>query len=75
VRPLRQAQNAVARAKAELADRRGRLKLKQPDPANVSAAVERYEIRSWLRGLDQAQRDALFVGGGERVSPLSRRPC
>src|SRR5262245_33508491 len=68
MKPLRKAQNAIARVKAELAERRGRLKLTQPDQTNIVAALERQEIRTWLRSLDQAQRDKLFLGGGERVT-------
>ena len=69
MKPLRKAQNAIARARAELAERRDRLRLKQADQTNVVAALERQEIRTWLRSLDQAQRDKLFLGGGERVTP------
>src|SRR5262249_7635353 len=57
IKRLRKAQNAIARAKVELAARRSRLKLKQPDQTNIVAALERQEIRSWLRSLDQTQRD------------------
>src|SRR5262245_51695975 len=39
MKPLRKAQNAIARAKAELAERRSRLKLKQPDQTNIVAAL------------------------------------
>jgi hypothetical protein len=67
-KPLRRAQNAVARARKELSQRRERLKLKAPDKTNVVAALEHREIPSWLRSLPQAERDA--VTGAERIDPV-----
>jgi hypothetical protein len=68
-RRLRRGQNAAARAKAELVKRRNGMRLKEPDRTNPAAAIERMEIRSWLRSLSQDERDRLFLGGGERVDP------
>jgi hypothetical protein len=67
--PLRKAQNAIARARKDVALRRGKLKLKEPDKTNVVAALERQELRAWVHGLSQADRDKIFNGGGERVDP------
>src|SRR5205085_9015718 len=69
VKPLRRAQNLIARAKQEVSERRARLKLKPPDRKDAAAELGRQEIRTWLRSLSQAERDRMFNGGGERVDP------
>src|SRR5205085_2180098 len=69
VKPLRRAQNLIARAKQEVSERRARLKPKPPDRKDAAAELGRQEIRTWLRSLSQAERDRMFNGGGERVDP------
>jgi hypothetical protein len=69
VKPLRSAQNLIARAKQELSEQRARIKLKPPDRKDAAAELGRQEIRAWLRSMPQAKRDRMFNGGGEQVDP------
>lgn len=57
VGPLHKARTAVAKAKTELAEMRGRLNIEQPDKSDIAAALLRQEIRAHLKSLPQADRD------------------
>jgi hypothetical protein len=46
------ATDPIKHAQSEIATRRAAMVIKQPDQANVSAAIERGEIRAYLRGLN-----------------------
>src|SRR5262249_22975607 len=56
---LRKAERVAANARNEVAKRRAGLTLKQPDPANLAAELGRQELRTYLRSLSQADRDAI----------------
>jgi hypothetical protein len=65
--PDHAAQMAAAKApitklQREAKQRREAIKVPTPDPANLAAAIERQEIRSFLRGLPIGERNALLVG-------------
>src|SRR5262249_1272585 len=47
-RALRKAERVAANAKAEVAQRRAGLTLKQPDPANLATELRRQELRTYL---------------------------
>jgi hypothetical protein len=49
----------IQKAQAELAEKRVKLQPQKPDPTDAAAAIARMEIRTWLRGLPQAERDAV----------------
>jgi hypothetical protein len=51
----------VTKARAEIKARRTALTVKPVDPANFAAAVERQEIRSWVRQLDQGVRGSVVL--------------
>jgi hypothetical protein len=51
----------VAKARAEVKARRAALVIKAVDPTNFAAAVERQEIRSWVRQLDQGVRGSVVL--------------
>lgn len=53
LRELIGARTAIKTARAKLNERRKGLKLTQYDPENAAAAIERSEIRSYLRSLDK----------------------
>src|SRR5882762_10190791 len=67
----------VAKARAEIASRRAALTVKPIDPANVAAALERQEIRAWIRSLDQGVRQSVVASSSDRrilESALSAPP-
>jgi hypothetical protein len=51
----------VTKSRAEIKARRAALVIKSVDPANFAAAVERQEIRSWVRQLDQGVRGSVVL--------------
>jgi hypothetical protein len=50
---------AIQQAQQQLAEKRTKLQPPKPDPADAAGAIARMEIRTWLRGLSQAERDAI----------------
>jgi hypothetical protein len=56
VGPLHRARTTVAKAKAELAERRAKLTLQAPDKTDVAAALLRWEIRGYLLEMPAEQR-------------------
>lgn len=62
-----QGRRAIARAKQELQDMRGRLQLPKPDPTDAAGAIARMEIRTWLRTLPQGERDR--ITRAEKLDP------
>ncbi|MCP1915908.1 hypothetical protein J2R96_008388 [Bradyrhizobium elkanii] len=50
---------AISRAKQELDEMRNRFTLPKSDPADAAGAIARMEIRTWLRGLPQDERDKI----------------
>jgi len=66
---LRRAERVAANARNEVAKRRAGLTLKQPDPTNLAAVMDRQETRAWLRGMTQEQRDDYFRDNGDNLDP------
>jgi hypothetical protein len=58
---LARAKAPVAKARAEYKTRKAALTVKPVDPANVAAALERQEIRAWVRSLDLGVRQAVVL--------------
>jgi hypothetical protein len=52
----------IAKARKEIEKRRGALVVKAVDPQNITAALERQEIRTWLRTLDLGARQGVVLG-------------
>ncbi|MGY4260112.1 hypothetical protein ACVI1L_007180 [Bradyrhizobium sp. USDA 4516] len=65
-----QGRRAISRAKQELDDMRSRLQLPKADPADAAGAIAKMEIRTWLRGLPQAERDK--ITRAENLDPQVR---
>jgi hypothetical protein len=68
--PLHKARTAIGKAKAELAQRKSKLTLQQPDKTDIAAALLRQEIRGHLRGMPQAERDKYVVGNLDNLPPV-----
>src|SRR4051812_40860576 len=62
-----QGRRAISRARQELQDMRSRLQLPKPDPTDAAGAISRMEIRTWLRGLPQGERDK--ITRAEKLDP------
>jgi hypothetical protein len=56
----------VTKARAEIKARRDALTIKPVDPANFAAAVERQEIRTWVRQLDLGVRESVVLATKDR---------
>ena len=64
---LKQLRAQVDADAEHLQQRRGELVLKAPDPKDVVAAMDRAEIRSWLRSLPIGERTRHALEGDERI--------
>jgi hypothetical protein len=56
----------VVKARAEIKAKRDALVVKAVDPANLAAALERQEIRQWVRSLDIGVRQHVVLGTQDR---------
>jgi hypothetical protein len=56
----------VAKARAEIKSRRDALVVKAVDPTNLAAALERQEIRAWVRSLDLGVRQSVVLATKDR---------
>jgi hypothetical protein len=56
----------VTKARKEITARRDALVVKAVDPANLAAALERQEIRAWVRQLDPGVRQSVVLGTKDR---------
>jgi len=65
-----QGRRAISKAKQELDEMRGRLQLPKTDPTDAAGAIARMEIRTWLRGLPQGERDK--ITRAENIDPNIR---
>jgi hypothetical protein len=63
---LVRARAPIAKARKEIESRRSALVIKEADPANLAAALERQEIRTWLRSLDLGQRQTMLATTTDR---------
>jgi hypothetical protein len=60
-RELGKAKEPLTKLQSEIKARRSAMKPKEPDPANLAAAIERAEIRTWLRSLDLNARQTVLL--------------
>ncbi|MGY4262376.1 hypothetical protein ACVJF2_000946 [Bradyrhizobium sp. USDA 4519] len=67
---FRQGRRAISRAKQELDRMRTRLQLPKADPADAAGAIAKMELRTWLRGLPQVERDK--ITRAENLDPQVR---
>lgn len=58
---LHKARMTIKRAKAEIAERRSKLKVEGPDKADIAAAFRRMEIRTFLREMKDAEQPEFFA--------------
>lgn len=58
-RSLARAKDQIVKARKDVKARRDKLVVKAIDPADIAAALERQEIRSWLRSLDIQERNTV----------------
>jgi hypothetical protein len=63
---LARAKAPVAKARAEIKSRRDALVVKSVDPTNLAAALERQEIRQWIRSLDVGVRQSVVLATKDR---------
>jgi len=59
---LQAARAPIDKLAREARERRAAIRVKQPDPANLAAAIERMEIRTFLREMEPGKRSALLAG-------------
>src|SRR5262245_6887657 len=65
-----QGRRAISRARQELEEMRGRLQPPKGDPTDAAGAAARKEIREWLRGMSQNERDN--ITRSENINPQIR---
>jgi hypothetical protein len=58
---LHRARTTIKRAKAEVAERKSKLKLEGPDKSDIAAAFRRMEIRTFLREMKDAEQPEYFA--------------
>jgi hypothetical protein len=64
---LHRARMTIKRAKAEIAERRAKLKVEGPDKSDVAAAFRRMEVRTHLRDMDAATQSEYFARYGDSL--------
>jgi hypothetical protein len=57
----------IAKAKADVAERRSRLKVEGPDKSDLAGAMRRAEIRALLRGMKPKKQAQFFARHGDAV--------
>lgn len=62
---LHKARMAIRRARAEVAERRSKLKIEGPDKSDVAAAFRRMEARTFLREMKDAEQLKYFARYGD----------
>ncbi len=65
--------HTVEQGQQALADMRAKLRLPKADPTDAAGAIERMEIRTWLRTLPQAERDKITRPGPSALDPQIRQ--
>jgi hypothetical protein len=66
---LHKARRTISKAKAEVAERKAKLRVQGPDKADAAAAVRRADIRAQLRAMKPEEQSAFFARLGDDVSP------
>ena len=64
---LHRARMTIKRAKAEVAERKAKLKVEGPDKTDIAAAFRRMEIRTYLRDMDAAEQPKYFAQYGDNL--------
>lgn len=64
---LHKARLTIKRAKAEVAERKAKLKIDGPDPTDIAAAFRRMEIRTFLRDMNGEDRSKYFTNNGDNL--------
>ena len=64
---LHKARTTIKKAKAEVADRKSKLKVEGPDKSDVAAAFRRMEIRTFLREMKGDDQKNYFARHGENL--------
>jgi hypothetical protein len=64
---LHKARMTIKRAKAEVAERKSKLKIEGPDPSDIAAAFRRMEIRTFLREMKSEERVKYFLSHGDNL--------
>jgi hypothetical protein len=65
---LHKARMTIKRVRAEVAERKSRLKIETPFFGDVASAMRRREIRDFLRAMDAAQQAEYFASRGDNLS-------
>ena len=61
------ARTTIKKAKAEVAERKSRLKVEGPDKSDVAAAFRRMEIRTFIREMKSDEQTQFFAGYGDKL--------
>lgn len=64
---LHKARQTIKRAKAEIAERKAKLRIEGPDPSDIAAAFRRMEIRTRLREMKGDEQREYFAKYGDNL--------
>ena len=70
---LHRARTTIKKAKAEVAERRSKLKLAQPDKSDAAGAILRMEIRQKIEAMKGSEQNKYFDSMGTIYRPKLRR--
>jgi hypothetical protein len=64
---LHRGRTTIKKARAEVAERRSKLKVQGPDPSDAAAAIRRMEIRTRLREMKPNEQRNYFARDGDNL--------
>jgi hypothetical protein len=64
---LHRARTTIKKAKAEVAERKSKLKVEGPDKSDVAAAFRRMEIRTFIREMKDDEQTQFFAAYGDKL--------
>src|SRR5262249_11146516 len=64
---LHRARTTIKKAKAEVSERRSKLKIDEPDKSDIAAALRRREIRDFLRDMKGNDQKNYFARHGDNL--------
>jgi hypothetical protein len=64
---LHRARTTIKKAKAEVTERKSKLKVEGPDKSDVAAAFRRMEIRTFIREMKSDEQTQFFAGYGDKL--------
>src|SRR5262245_28037339 len=64
---LHKGRMAIKKARADVAERRSKLRIKGPDKADIAGALRRMEIRTFLREMKGDEQTKYFVSHGDSL--------